>query len=1754
MKTNIKYVSSFLGVILTLSFAGGFCCMSIPIIEGSASSTTCTVEDYTNSDSLLNSDGTLSSRTIKNFADEVKAANLEADCSEITQVIPVEYLTTEEKNAVYQYNGKEYGFYLAKEGDYFDLLLIDFVYEFEDTGYHNNEYKIRVEPILQQSFRRYEEDGEYIWKKWDTESRYVYYVANPCFWVGLDNENALNYGDEGYDKHQDDGLIIQQTRVNYGKISYKTGTDALKELAKFAGLKVLDVFVDALDKMTFNIAGYIRDGLEFGLDMYQQGQEVTVLADNENDIFTEQSKQDQYENPNIDGYSRSAAFMPKEELILSDNNSYAEYITLLNDTNYRSRLTQICNFDIVRRKGNWSSMEYVMNAAQEGKEHEGNSFAFIKTRVLFDQYTITELDGDKPVQEKLAYFLEDGNHVFEITPTQTMDYQISAPSKLANVEVYEGENAVSVTKVNDRLSEMKLEAGKTYKIILSQAEEGYYNITFQRKATPIESLGNCVLEALDKNESQGFVYEAMEDTTLTIGIDSSKYIIRIYNVEDSSLVEQFGTQDEIEFDVEKGKMYYIEFTNSTSSGSSSVTWTLDRVKELIVNQVSEYFSIIDRRTFIFDAPVDGKYEITELAGNLEARTDVPLVDGGYYLSEGLHYIIIEGNITSPTRTQCCVRFVAQEIVVNGEKVQIIGGLKSVFLKFIPKLTANYEVILPSGISVKYLIYNGTTQSVSDSEFNLQKGGIYYFSIISDQLLLPAKFETIIAPVTLADVEINEDTGIGETEVNVSSSGEYFISVDIPELNIYSIEGVNEYIIYDSMLDERISSSTLSAGKYYLKIKMSADKAYQVKITREGFLMELGGTIVFTSSRTFKYNLEENVEYEICIGGSKGHSFTVDIVLKDSMGKQQSIVQSDHDYYTFTATDNIMFVDLVMKNANGQAGVFVLNKKGAVSDAYTENVTIGEMYALDVPKGGTYIRLEKGIYKICYAKKIKEDISIYRVSGTSLIAEENYVDSTDKRVYDITVTNTGVFLIVTNSDEADFLVLPGEENVEYTIEVEEGILNNRELIKGNDYIFGLYYMVDGKKGRINQVPLEEFNVYVIDTQETVNPESTKISLIDGHYNFYNYECDQVFVEIEFWSINASVIFGVNNPLIETEYLIQDGKLALEANAIYSESATFYLGRITMNYFEDEKLRNAIRTQDYYNTDSAVFEIPEEKYWCENFWVKVTCVYLDGKNRTFETEVVCAYENEKLLINKTFVLTDRQFAYIDATQFSSSSFTFSKKQIVIPDTVVMINFEGDSTKTVEGLNIVIDGFRETPLLINMRDFKFTFNGDNYGLSQIGPEGVYLNIEGDCSISPKSGHTTSGHHAIAVTGDFLNIRGSGNLYAQGSDDNSIPEGKTEDTWRGSSGIGAGLLVVSVNSLVSVGGKGINGLDATECIEETLNGSDGEVGGEGGSALFVYKLQVLSGCKTLTLRGGEGGDGGDGADGDISTNQNLPGGCGGNGGNGGNGGGSYVNVSGMILPPGGYIEIASSTKVIHEVGKMGDGGNGGNGGNGYSGVKGSAGGVGGNGGQGYCGGDGGNGGTGGTSNDAWGSGAGGKGGNGGDGIHQGGTGGRGGDGGRGAAGGNGGNGGEGLTGGVGGDGGKGGNGHDDTSVSGGCDHGGNGGNGGKGGLSTSTGRYVRPGYGGNGGNGGDPGSNGKGFNGGDGGKGYEGGNGGAGSQGAPLSNGGNGGDGGAGYSGPDSGGEGGAAGARGSWPAKAGTPGDKGEGNSDYQDYTPD
>lgn len=144
------------------------------------------VEQYTDDDYLLMADGKKSTKNIFEFALEVKKDKY-TYYPELAEVIPRQYLESQEKKATFAYNGKEYGFYVSKSDDVFNVLLIDFIYEFYDES--DLEYKIKISPILQQNFVRTTDDsGAYTWKK--TTSAATYYVGNPRFLSEVKNENA----------------------------------------------------------------------------------------------------------------------------------------------------------------------------------------------------------------------------------------------------------------------------------------------------------------------------------------------------------------------------------------------------------------------------------------------------------------------------------------------------------------------------------------------------------------------------------------------------------------------------------------------------------------------------------------------------------------------------------------------------------------------------------------------------------------------------------------------------------------------------------------------------------------------------------------------------------------------------------------------------------------------------------------------------------------------------------------------------------------------------------------------------------------------------------------------------------------------------------------------------------------------------------------------------------------------------------------------------------------------------------------------------------------------------------------------------------------------------------------------------------------------------------------------------------------------------------------------------------------------------
>ena len=426
--------------------------------------------DYTDSDYLLLDNGNESlTRKITHFASDVKAASLGTSFTELAQVIPRQYLETSAINDEFYYNGKEYGFYVAKDGDYFDVLLIDFIYEFENGEEHSNiEYKIRIKPLLQQTFKRSKNNnGDYVWQK--AENNYTYYVANPRFLVTVQNENALNYGDSGYSKVNDEGVIILQNRINYGKISYATESDLVQVTGEVVLDIVVDVFFDTLDKFTLGATsvlstmyGYTKSGLEGLNQILSVGDEKTVIANNEANITTSNSKTEQRNNSHLNGYSRAVAFKPQEEMILSaDDNSYAESIIMLNDSNYKSRLTQICEFDIVRRNSNYSSMEHV---AGNWYDEDQQALTFSKQRILFEdqepQFNITEnnIEGE----EIPVYLLQNGQQKIVFNPDYSGYYNFETDADVA-ISVTDSSGNEVVSEQGD----FYLRMGRIYTLTLS---------------------------------------------------------------------------------------------------------------------------------------------------------------------------------------------------------------------------------------------------------------------------------------------------------------------------------------------------------------------------------------------------------------------------------------------------------------------------------------------------------------------------------------------------------------------------------------------------------------------------------------------------------------------------------------------------------------------------------------------------------------------------------------------------------------------------------------------------------------------------------------------------------------------------------------------------------------------------------------------------------------------------------------------------------------------------------------------------------------------------------------------------------------------------------------------------------------------------------------------------------------------------------------------------------------------------------------
>lgn len=629
-------------------------------------------EQYTDDDKLLNPDGTSSDRSIIDFANSVNRAVFDSIQLELANVIPLKYLKSTEISAVYQYFGKEYGFYVVKEDNVFDILLIDFVYDLDNDTLSDIEQRIRINPILQCSFIRYVENGEYVWRKYQWYD-YCYYIANPRFAVALYNENALNYGDKGYSKLNDDGLIISQYRINYQNAS-QVNDNKTKVLTNFLAHKVFDISCDVMNALTFGVGGTIMsvmgDVIQVNDDLYSSDTSPSFLANTENQVTTNMSKIAQKNNPELNGYSRVVGFASQsnETIILSNNgDSYAEFITVLNNVDYKSRLTQLCEFDIVRRLVGTGAPEYVTSTDQ-------NAFLFYRESVLFeDQQPKFEIDANSFDGATIPiYLLPHGEQEISFTPKHSGVYSFEIPSN----------------------TELSLDGDARNSFILLEGQTYRFKIVGQLE-TKITGQLQCKVERFSQNNIYSVLANAnhlicyFPNDTAYKKVVASNSNVKIGLLDENFNAIVFADNDYLYYNFIEGQKYYFTVNNDTQvDNSTSITVndlpniSLGEFKiveqERVMAFKNEYSKLVNYQ-LITESPEDLSAVVTDKFNNVLSNNYEYIDNQGVYrfslLPNEVCYIQFCGNINSSSMAALRISQHQCQWIVNDKVEQTSVKLK-----------------------------------------------------------------------------------------------------------------------------------------------------------------------------------------------------------------------------------------------------------------------------------------------------------------------------------------------------------------------------------------------------------------------------------------------------------------------------------------------------------------------------------------------------------------------------------------------------------------------------------------------------------------------------------------------------------------------------------------------------------------------------------------------------------------------------------------------------------------------------------------------------------------------------------------------------------------------------------------------------------------------------------------------------------------------------------------------------------------------
>lgn len=570
------------------------------------------VNEYVDSDCFIDDQ----SQTIQTFANVVKTRNSDVNNIELAQIIPLEYLEFKEDNFSYGYNGKEYGFYVKHRivgnnafghAKIIDVVIIDFTYSVNDTV-----ISTKAEMIVCESFIYTVENGNDVWNrivgdriatdKTDNakiEARKTYYIAQPSYITYIQNENERNADDAYYDKKNDNGAIIYQSRINYQGIKIVDDGVTSDEIDMIiSGVlsiiegRLLDyiagkipfvseaVFIGSLAYDIANYAVSINDAIS--------AREVSIPSNRESDIFQEQSKTTQRNNDSLASYSRLSVIRPTDNVLLStNNNGFVSCAVLLNDSNSSTRVNQLFEYELKSSDFGDATSNLLSEHIDEQTGEVMPYFSSIQ-KTLFKDASQSAVKSDGGFS---YYMLNDGEQKIVFSPEHSGEYDViigndSVEAYINGQRILNGEKVYIDKKINNIvLKSMKKVYGS-----------GKFSISnFENKTIDIDSNNDYYARFIP-----GFsgVYQVGGNDCKVTVFDSYKRIVGTAN---NTIALPFA----------KNKEYYVLFQNiTTRKVTSTMSIVNQNVEELEVdNTLSINCSTGINQIVKINVLQDGQYDL-----------------------------------------------------------------------------------------------------------------------------------------------------------------------------------------------------------------------------------------------------------------------------------------------------------------------------------------------------------------------------------------------------------------------------------------------------------------------------------------------------------------------------------------------------------------------------------------------------------------------------------------------------------------------------------------------------------------------------------------------------------------------------------------------------------------------------------------------------------------------------------------------------------------------------------------------------------------------------------------------------------------------------------------------------------------------------------------------------------------------------------------------------------------------------------------